>query len=282
MKTFFETIAVAFSIFSSIPMPRFDWDKKNMRYMLLAFPLIGVVIGALSVCWLIVADMLRLPAIALGAGFTLIPVLLTGGIHLDGYVDTCDALASHGDPEKKAAILRDPHIGAFAAIRVAAYFVLMLAVWTSFRTLGDSMMDDYFGDSLWINGIFSERAVMVIQIILIFTISRILSGLAVVSFPRTKEEDLLHVFYEYADAKRVRVVLIAADVIAVVLLSLTGISGVAMALTAHLVYIFYHRQCMREFGGVSGDQAGWFLVQAEKWMALVMVGLQYILPRILV
>ena len=281
MRVVFETIAVAFSIFSAIPMPRFDWNEKNMRYMLLGFPFIGVVTGVLCVGWLIISDYLRMPAIMMGAGFTLIPVLITGGIHLDGYVDTCDALASHGDHEKKAEILRDPHIGAFAAIRVGAYFVLMLAVWSGFRVLGDSVLGELYSDSFFLNGFFGERAELVLRVIMIFTLSRILSGLAVVTFKRTEKEDLLHVFYNYADAARVKKVLIVMDGAVCVILFLTGVSGMAMALTAHLVYLFYHRQCIREFGGVSGDQAGWFLVQAEKWMAIVMVGAQYVLPWIM-
>ena len=47
-----QTIAVAFAMFSAIPVPQFDWNEKNMRYAMCAFPLIGVVIGAAwCVCW---------------------------------------------------------------------------------------------------------------------------------------------------------------------------------------------------------------------------------------
>ena len=42
-----QTIAVAFAMFSAIPVPQFDWNEKNMRYAMCAFPLIGVVIGCL-------------------------------------------------------------------------------------------------------------------------------------------------------------------------------------------------------------------------------------------
>ena len=100
-----QTIAVAFAMFSAVPVPQFAWNEKNMRYALCAFPLVGLLCGAL---WC-VCGVLPLPAPARAAGFCLVPVWVTGGIHLDGYADTCDALASYGDREKKLEILKDPH-----------------------------------------------------------------------------------------------------------------------------------------------------------------------------
>ena len=46
-----ETIAVACSMFSALPMPQIRWNEGNMRYALWAFPLVGGVIGGL--CWLL-------------------------------------------------------------------------------------------------------------------------------------------------------------------------------------------------------------------------------------
>ena len=43
----FQTIAVALAMFSALPVPQFDWNEKNMRYALCAFPLVGVICGAL-------------------------------------------------------------------------------------------------------------------------------------------------------------------------------------------------------------------------------------------
>ena len=122
--TALQTIAVAFAMFSALPMPQFDWNEKNMRYALCAFPLVGAVCGAL---WC-VCGVLPLPAAARAAGFCLVPVWVTGGIHLDGYADTCDALSSYGDREKKLEILKDPHCGAFAVIRLCSYFAAYLAL----------------------------------------------------------------------------------------------------------------------------------------------------------
>ena len=71
-----QTMAVAFAMFSALPVPQFTWNSKNMRYALCAFPLIGGVIGALwSLC-----GALPLPDMIRAGGFCLIPVLVTGGI----------------------------------------------------------------------------------------------------------------------------------------------------------------------------------------------------------
>ena len=59
------------------------------------------------------------------------PAAVTGGIHLDGYCDTVDALASHGTPARRQEILKDPHIGAFGVIRLCGYFLLSFALWTT-------------------------------------------------------------------------------------------------------------------------------------------------------
>ena len=42
-----QTIAVAFAMFSALPVPQFGWNEKNMRYAMCAFPLIGLVCGGL-------------------------------------------------------------------------------------------------------------------------------------------------------------------------------------------------------------------------------------------
>ena len=196
-----ETIDVAFTMFSAIPMPQIPWTRDNMRYTLCAFPLIGAVIGL--ACWTAwaVCGFFGVPGILTGAVLCLIPVLITGGIHLDGYADTCDALASHAAPERKQEILKDPHVGSFAVIRLCGLFVLTLALWTSlpeYRTL---------------------------PILLGFCVSRTLSGLAVASFPLAKDTGLAHTFAEAADRRRVRAGLIVLDVLLCAGMLISGIGG---------------------------------------------------------
>ncbi len=101
-----ETVIVAFSMFSALPMPEKNWNEKNMRYAMCAFPLIGAVIGLAMRGWAAAAGGLHFPELVRGAGFCLIPLIVTGGIHMDGFADTWDALASHASqamlPRKKS------------------------------------------------------------------------------------------------------------------------------------------------------------------------------------
>ena len=47
MKRIWNSFKIAFAMYSKIPMPRADWEKENMRYMMCFFPFVGIVIGAL-------------------------------------------------------------------------------------------------------------------------------------------------------------------------------------------------------------------------------------------
>ena len=233
-----QTIAVAFAMFSAVPVPQFAWNEKNMRYALCAFPLVGLLCGAL---WC-VCGVLPLPAPARAAGFCLVPVWVTGGIHLDGYADTCDALSSYGDRTKKLEILKDPHCGAFAVIRLCSYFLATFALCTCVRFTPRA-------GALWALALVLERA---------------LSGYAVAAFPMAKNTGLAHTFATAADKTAVRRVL--AALAAVLCVGMAALGGWALVLAALAVLWRYYAVSRKQFGGITGDLAGWFLQKAELWM----------------
>lgn len=255
-----ETVLVAFAMFSALPLPRSEWNAGNMRYALCAFPLIGLVCGGLWWGWSAVCVWLLVPAVLRGAGLCLIPVLVTGGIHLDGYADTCDALASCASPEKKQEILKDPRCGAFAVIQLCAWFTACFALCTVLEPDG--------------------RAVGCMT--LAFVLERALSGLAVARFPLAKNTGLAHTFATAADRKAVGRLLAALCVLTVGgMIALGGAAGLAMAAAGLLVFWHYRVTAVRRFGGLSGDLAGWFLQRAELWMLGTLVAGQLIARKML-
>ena len=244
--TVLQTIAVAFAMFSAVPVPQFDWNEKNMRYSLCAFPLVGVLCGVL---WCVCAS-LPLPAMVRAAGFCLIPIWVTGGIHLDGYADTCDALCSYGDTQKKLDILKDPHCGAFAVIRLCSYFTLYFALCACVR--------------------FTPRVGLIWLLALV--LERCLSGYAVAAFPMAKNTGLAHTFATAADRRRVKAALLTMSVCVGGGMACMG--GGLLVLAALAALWRYRAVAVKQFGGITGDLAGWFLQRAELWMlaALLLSG----------
>ena len=99
------------------------------------FPLVGVVTGILEV---ILGNALLVytscGTLFFAGVMTLLPVLVNGGIHMDGFLDTMDALNSYGSREKKLEILKDSRTGAFAVIGFGLYLVASLALWSEAKT----------------------------------------------------------------------------------------------------------------------------------------------------
>ena len=254
MKTVLGAVAAAFSMFSALPVPQVPWDEKHMRWMLAAFPLVGLTVGGSCWGWNALCGALALPAVLRGAGLCLLPVLVTGGVHLDGYADTWDALASRASPERRQEILKDPRMGAFAGIHLCSYFLTSFALWTA--------LPRFDGPAF----------------LLAFCLSRSLSGLAIAAFPLARDTGLAHAFAAAADRKRLHNVLAVLSALLMVNLGLRGVAGAAMAAAALAVFFFYRRMARREFGGVSGDLAGWFLQTAELWMLAAACAVQYLEP----
>ena len=114
---------IAAAMYSRFPVPSVEWTKERMRYVFCFFPLVGVLCGVGMWLWLLLAKWLGFSAETVGLIGTAIPILITGGIHMDGFLDTVDALSSYGDREKKLEILKDPHTGAFAIIGCGVYLL---------------------------------------------------------------------------------------------------------------------------------------------------------------
>ncbi len=86
---------------------------------LIALPVVGALVGALA--GMIGDGASRVLGRELGAALALAAlVILTGAIHLDGFLDGCDAFFASVAPERRLAILKDPHHGTYA---VAGMFV---------------------------------------------------------------------------------------------------------------------------------------------------------------
>ena len=162
---------------------------------------------------------------------------------MDGFMDTMDALASYGDREKKLRILKDSHAGAFAIIGFGCYALWSLAVW-------------------------SQVTVEMLGIIGgIYIISRSLSGLSVVTFPPAREDGLARTFQDGAHKKKVGITMIIFLIAVFVLLFWQNwVLTLGAAIAVGIVFVCYKRMSTKQFGGITGDLAGFFLQMAELMM----------------
>ena len=102
---------------------------------------------------------------------------------------------------------------------------------------------------------------------LAFVLERGLSGLAVARFALARDTGLAHTFATGADRRMAgRILMLECALAAAGMIVLGGIAGGAMALTALIVFRRYRVTADREFGGLSGDLAGWFFKRCELWM----------------
>ena len=243
----------ALSMFSALPAPQIPWEKEKIRYMLVCLPFVGVIIGGAEYLWLLFAEWLSLSTILTAAGFTLIPILLTGGIHLDGFMDTVDALKSHAAPEKKRAILKDPHTGAFAVIALGCY---LLAYFALCQDLGREY---------------------VLPIGVAHVMSRSLSAVSGTLFPVRPGEGTLSFFRQAMDKKAGFFALCWLVVSAAALISIQPLAGSVMVVGGLTTMLLVRRMAIKEFGGMSGDIAGFQLQMAE----LVMLAIIILMERII-
>jgi adenosylcobinamide-GDP ribazoletransferase len=239
---FVKPIVIAFSMFSRIPMPHMDWDGGNMRYMMCAFPLVGAVIGLIIWGFGALCTAAGFGVFLRAAGLTVIPIAVTGGIHLDGLCDVADALAGGTDATRRREILHDPHAGAFAVIWCSCYIALYFAM------SAELVLD-------------TDRQTI---LCLAFILSRTLSALAVLSFPQSAERGLAATFKSSSDTARARAILYAllAAVCAAMLLTSPLRAAAAIAASA-LCLIYLYTLSRRKFSGISGDLAGLFLQLCE-------------------
>ena len=278
-----RSLAIAFAMYSRIPMPRVAWNSENMRYAACFLPFVGVLIGGLEVLLFWGGALLGLSPLVRALLAAALPVLVTGGIHLDGFMDTKDALNSYGSREEKLRILKDSRVGAFAVIRLALYFLIFLAAAAEIAALP-------YGAALPVNrcaGLslpygtaraagesasafgFLQKALGSPEGILVcaaagFVLSRILAAAFLTFAKKAKNEGFAYMFAEAADRRAVGVCLIAESALLLVLMGiLSPLTAVLELLLMGLYTLRFLKMADREFGGISGDLLGMAITEFE-------------------
>ena len=212
-----------------------------MKYAICFLPAVGVACGGALAGWYGLCLVLGCSAVLFACVAVCIPLLITGGIHMDGYMDTVDALASHQTRERKLEIMKDPNCGAFAVIYCGVYLLLSV-------------------------GLFYELYLKrnVLMFCPVFVLSRTLSALCAVTMPNARKAGMLNAYTRHAEQRNVMIAMILLVVVTSgVMVCLSSAMGCAALLAACAAALGYRRMATKQFGGVTGDTAGFFLQSCE-------------------
>jgi adenosylcobinamide-GDP ribazoletransferase len=215
------------------------------------FPVVGLLLGAL----LVAAD--RLLGVLLPRGLVdvlllVLLALLTVGLHLDGFMDTCDGLFSLRSPAERLAIFRDSRVGSFGVVGAAT---LLLLQWTALGALPAG-----------------SRATM---LLVTLAIARWAMVYAIVAFPYGRAEGLGRVFKEQAGGKALLAATLVAGLVAALLLGAAGLAALALAAVAAWGFARY---CLGRLPGLTGDTYGALDELVETLVLIALPPLVRLLP----
>jgi adenosylcobinamide-GDP ribazoletransferase len=125
-------LRAAFAFLTVLPAGHPEGRKPGLSFAY--FPVVGLAIGA--ALWLVAQLSFPSPEVR---AFTLLLVWVaaTGALHLDGFADACDALLATTPPEKRLAIMQDPHAGTWA---VTGLILLLLGKWVLLRETNGAVL----------------------------------------------------------------------------------------------------------------------------------------------
>ena len=245
MKALAASLWAALSTYSKIPCPQVEFNARNRRFSLCFFPLVGTVVGAALALWLELCRKLGLGGGFQGALGCLIPLLITGGIHMDGFMDTLDARAAWQSREKRLAILKDSHTGAFAVMGCAGYLLAHAGILSQAGP----------GPVAW-------------TMALGFVLSRALSALNLLTMPSARPGGMADGFIRSAAPRGVKAALGITAGLCAGAMALLGPAGWAALALGGVCWALFRRMALASFGGITGDLAGFFLESFELCAAL--------------
>ena len=212
------------------------WTAEDFGRSTRFFPLVGLVLGicyALAAWLLLYALGIRSLTVAL---LLILPLLLTGGLHADGFMDTADGVFSGRERARKLEIMKDSRVGAFGVVS----FVMLMFV--QFALLSDM-----------------APLLLVPALFVMPIIGRLAMVLAVACFPYAREDGMGKTFADMADRSTV---VIAALTTAVLVLPL-GMLATAALVLGTLFALLFCRTMTNILGGVTGDVYGAATVLTE-------------------
>jgi len=202
--------------------------EEDFGRSLIYFPIAGFLIGLFLASIAYVST--PLPPLVRSALILIAWIAITGGIHLDGFADTCDGFYGKRSREEILRIMRDSRIGTMGAAGLTALLLFKFAVLSSIRP-----------EDLW-------------KVLIITAVSARWSQVFACSVSEyARDEGKAKYFLKYAKKTDM---FIGALFIVILNWFLMGVKGVILfALLLATIFLFI-QYVKRKIGGMTGDTIG--------------------------
>lgn len=133
-----QAAAAAFQFLSRLPVKaNLDYTPALFRQSVKFYPLVGAAIGL--IVWIAAAGLaFVLPPLPAAALTLILWVWLTGGLHLDGWMDTADGILSYRSREQMLDIMKDSRVGAMGVIACVLLLILKFSLIYSLLVAGSN------------------------------------------------------------------------------------------------------------------------------------------------
>lgn len=203
-------------------------EKEDFGRALIYFPVIGLLLGLCLAAAVFISR--SLPPLAGSVLILMVWIILTGGLHLDGFADTCDGFYGNRAREDVLKIMRDSRIGTMGAVGIAMILLFKFAMLSSIRP-----------EDLW-------------KVLIIATVFARWSQVFACSISGyARDEGKAKYFVEYAKKADM---LTGALFVLIINWSLAGMKGIVLfALLTAVIFLFI-QYVKRKIGGMTGDTVG--------------------------
>jgi adenosylcobinamide-GDP ribazoletransferase len=203
-------------------------DDNDLGRSLIYFPIAGLLIGLFLAG--IAYFSAPIPPLVTSALILIAWVVITGGIHLDGFADTCDGFYGNRPKEDILRIMRDSRVGTMGAVGVALILLFKFAILSSIRP-----------EDLW--------KVLIIAVVF----ARWSQTFACATSKYARGEGKAKYFIEYAKKGDI---FIGAVFTLLLNWFLIGIRGVILFVIMLAVVSVFIRYAKKKIGGMTGDTVG--------------------------
>ncbi|MFC2051847.1 adenosylcobinamide-GDP ribazoletransferase [Chloroflexota bacterium] len=247
----------ALSFLTIIPVtPRHQASPEEIGRSIAYFPVVGIIIGLIlaGLNWLLG---LFLPLAIVNGLLIVSMVVISGALHLDGFVDTCDGIAGHKTVEDRWAVMHDSRAGAFG---ITGAFLLLLVKYAALSSVPENLM--------------------MTTLVLVPVVSRWTMVYAVFVYPYARLDGLGKSFKQGASWQGFVVATVITMAGAMVMARLADaayfyLTGLAIMFVIWVVVVTVASYMKQKFSGLTGDTYGAINEVAEAGVLILVCLLAY-------